>query len=279
MKLFSLIADNFMLDGGACFGVVPKSLWMKSYPVDKNNLLKIPDRCLLIQDGEKLILVDNGIGDKQDEKFYSYRYMFGEDSLEKSFKKHGFNFDDVTDVILTHLHFDHCGGGIKYSSDKTKFEATFKNARYWCSKQQWDWAINPNKREKPSFLKENILPMQELGLINFIHEDTDFTANVKLNLFNGHTMGQIIPFVRYKGKTFVFMADFIPTSAHIPLSYIPSFDVHPLITLKEKEEFLKKASEEEYVLIFEHDYYVECCTVERIEKNIRIKEKFIIDEI
>ena len=273
MELYSVNAGNFKLDGGAMFGVVPKVLWNKIYPADENNLCNWALRCLLIKDNDKLVLIDNGMGDKQDEKFFSHYYLNGDDTLEKSFSKNGFSFDDVTDVILTHLHFDHCGGSIKYNEDKELVPA-FKNAKFWISKQQWEWAINPNHREKASFLKENILPMQDN--LQLIDNETDFSENIKLKLFNGHTNGQIIPHINYNGKTIVFMGDLLPSTAHIPMPWVMSYDTRPLLTLEDKKRFFDDAIKNNYTLFFEHDLYNECCTIKQTEKGPRLDKTFTL---
>ncbi len=274
MKLYSVNAGNFKLDGGAMFGVVPKVLWSKHYPADENNLCNWAMRCLLIKDNNKLILIDNGMGNKQDEKFFSHYYLNGDDTLEKSFTKAGFSFDDVTDVILTHLHFDHCGGSIKYDKNNNLVSA-FKNAKFWVSKQQWNWAVNPNHREKASFLKENILPMQET--LQLIDKETDFSAKIKLKLFNGHTDGQIIPHINYNGKTIVFMGDLLPSTAHIPMPWVMSYDTRPLLTLEDKKQFFNDAIKNNYTLFLEHDLYNECCTIKQTEKGPRLDKTFTLN--
>ncbi|MBE9468669.1 MAG: MBL fold metallo-hydrolase [Bacteroidetes bacterium] len=277
MKLYKIETGNFKVDGGAMFGVVPKTLWQKKYSADENNLCNCSMRCLLIVDGEKKILIDNGCGDKQDEKYFSHYYLNGDDTLEKSLRKNGFTCDDITDVILTHLHFDHCGGGIKYNS-KNEFELTFKNATYHTSKQQWDWAINPNKREAPAYPIENLMPMFEMGKLNFIDENTNLFTNIKIRLYNGHTMGQVIPFINYNGKTIVYVGDLIPVVANIPLPYISSYDLFPLDTLKEKENFLTEAEKNNYTLFFEHDLYNECCSLKNTKKGIIEDKTFTLAE-
>lgn len=274
MKLFPIHITNFKIDGGAMFGVVPKVLWQKKYPADENNLCNWALRSLLIDTGERVILIDNGYGDKQDEKFFSHVYLNGGDGLEGALKKNGYSFDDVTDMILTHLHADHCGGGVKYNTDRSGFELTFKNAIYWVSKPQWDWAINPNKQEGASFLKENLLPMQESGKLKFINENTELYPGISLRLYNGHTVGQIIPFINTGEKTIVFVADLIPSTAHIPLVWNMAYDIRPMDMLQEKEDFLNEAANENYTLFFQHDFYNECCMVLQTDKGIRVKETF-----
>ncbi|MEI7897066.1 MAG: MBL fold metallo-hydrolase [bacterium] len=278
MKLYPINTGNLKLDGGAMFGVVPKVIWGKAYPSDENNLCNWSMRCLLIVDGDRKILVDCGIGDKQPEKFTANYHLNGEDTLEKSLAAHGFTVDDITDVILTHLHFDHAGGAVRWNEDKTGYEITFKNASYRTSRQQWEWATSPNNREKASFLKENILPIKESGKLELIEGDTELFPNVSVRIFNGHTDGQVIPFIRYNDRTVVYMADLLPSAAHIPLPWVMSYDTRPLITLTEKEAFMAEAAEKGFVLFFEHDLYRECCTVEATEKGIRLKESFPLAE-
>lgn len=277
MKIYPLNTGNFKLDGGAMFGVVPKSIWQRTNPADENNMCSWSMRCMLIEDGDKLILIDNGMGDKQSEKFFSYYYLFGDDSLEGNIKKLGFHPDDVTDVFLTHLHFDHCGGGIKWNRDRTKFEATFKNANYWTNSMHWKWATEPNQREKASFLKENIIPMIELDQLKFI--DKEGFNFFDILMVNGHTDAQMIPHIQYQGKTVVFMADLLPSVGHIPVPYVMGYDTRPLITLDEKAAFLNTAADKEYVLFLEHDHVNECCTVQHTEKGVRVKDTFKFSEM
>lgn len=278
MKLYPIETGNLKLDGGAMFGVVPKVIWQKKYPADKNNLCNWAMRSLLIVDGDRKILIDNGIGDKQDEKFFKHYYLNGDDTLEKSLAKYSYTPDDITDVVLSHLHFDHCGGGVKYNEDKTRLELVFKNATYWTSEQQWNWANNPNRRERASFLKENILPMQETGNLRLIKKSTEIFPDFYVELFYGHTEGQVIPFIKINKHTLVFMADLLPSTAHIPLPYVMSYDIYPLISINEKEKFLNEAVENNYILFFEHDLYNECCTVCNTDKGIRLKEAFTLKE-
>lgn len=277
MKIYPLNTGNFKLDGGAMFGVVPKTIWQKTNPADSNNMCDWSMRCMLIEDGNKLTLIDNGIGNKQDEKFYSHYYLHGSDSLEGNLNKLGFSTNDVTDVFLTHLHFDHCGGGIKWNNDHTKFEATFKNANYWTNSRHWKWATEPNAREKASFLKENIIPMIELDQLKFI--DKEGFNYFDILLADGHTDAQMIPHIKYQGKTVVFMADLLPSVGHIPLPYVMGYDTRPLITLDEKGRFLKEAADKEYVLFLEHDAVNECCTVQHTEKGVRLKETYKFNEL
>lgn len=280
MKLHVINTGNFKLDGGAMFGVVPKTIWSKTNPADENNMCTWSMRCLLIEDGNRLILVDNGIGDKQDAKFFSHYYLHGNDSLGSSLKAKGFSFDDVTDMFLTHLHFDHCGGSIRYNKEKTGMETVFKNATYWSNAEHWEWATKPNAREKASFLKENILPIQESGQLKFIEGENSnqLGDSISIAYMRGHTDAMMIPLIRYKGKTIAFMADLLPSTGHIPLPYVMGYDTRPLLTLDEKAKFLTKATDEEYILFLEHDSVNECCTLQHTEKGIRLKETFRLDE-
>ena len=279
MKLHTINTGNFKLDGGAMFGVVPKSIWNKTNPPDEKNLCPWAMRCLLIEEGDKLILIDNGIGKKQDAKFFSHFDLHGDDTLEKSLNSLGFSSDDVTDMFLTHLHFDHCGGSIKFKNDKSGFEPAFKNATYWSNAQHWEWATKPNPREKASFLKENILPIQESGQLKFIEEGVELFPFFKILFTRGHTDAMMIPHIIYKDKTIVFTADLLPSTGHIPLAYVMGYDTRPLLTLSEKEKFLNEAADKNYVLFLEHDNYNECCTVQQTEKGVRMKETFSLKDI
>lgn len=279
MKLYSIPTGNFMIDGGAMFGVVPKVLWQKLYPADNNNLCNWAMRCLLVVDEKKKILIDTGIGNKQDKKFFEHYHLNGTDSLEKSLKKAGLTPDDITDVILTHLHFDHCGGAIKKDKNKN-LELTFPNANYWVSRSQWYLAMNPNRREEPSMLKENFMLLQKIGHLKFINSDTEnLFPKFSVKLFDGHTDGQIISFIQYKGTTIVFMGDLIPSAAHIHVPYIPAYDTRTILTLDEKEDFLQEAVNNKYILFFEHDLYNECCTVKKTENRFAVKDTFKLHEI
>jgi len=280
MNLHVINTGFFKLDGGAMFGVVPKMLWQKTNPADDKNLCTWAMRCLLIEDGNKLILVDTGIGDKQDEKFLSHYYLHGEDTLIKSIHKAGFSENDITDVILTHLHFDHCGGATVYNKDRTKIEPTFKNAVYWSNEDHWKWASIPNAREKASFLKENIFPLRESGKLEFvgIREETPFKS-IDFLFVDGHTDKQMIPIIDYKGKKIVFAADLLPSVGHIPIPYIMAYDTRPLISMQEKEIFFNEAINNEYVIFLEHDSVHECCTVQETEKGFRVKDTFKLKEV
>lgn len=284
MKLYPIMAGNFKLDGGAMFGVVPKTIWNKTNPADENNLIDIAARCLLIENGNRLILIDTGMGDKQSEKFFGYYSLWGDDSLDKSLAKHGFSRDDITDVFMTHLHFDHCGGSVKWNSDRTGYEVAFKNAKFWSNDNHWDWATKPNPREKASFLSENILPMQESGQLEFIaRPQGDFLENSELGFgiffADGHTEKMMIPQIKYQDKTICFMADLLPTAGHLPLPYVMGYDTRPLLTLPEKAKFLTEAADKNFYLLLEHDAHNEIITVENTEKGVRLKEVFRCDEI
>ena len=283
MKIHPLNTGNFKLDGGAMFGVVPKTLWQKTNPADANNMCDWSMRSMLIEDGNKLILIDAGIGDKQSEKFFSHYYMHGNDSLIGNLKSLGFSPNDITNVFLTHLHFDHCGGAIQWNKERTGFEPAFKNATYWSTENHWKWATEPNSREKASFLSENILPIQESGQLKFIERTGDFTKNVFENfdvLFvDGHTESMMIPHITYQNKTIVFMADLLPSVGHIPLPFVMGYDTRPLITMSEKETFLNNAVKNEFVLFLEHDSVNECCTLQMTEKGVRLSETFRFDEM
>ena len=276
MQLHTINTGYFKLDGGAMFGVVPKSMWNKLNPADDNNMCTWAMRSLLIEDGNRLMLIDTGIGDKQDDKFFGHYYLHGDDSLESSLSKKGFSVDDITDVILTHLHFDHCGGSIKREGDK--LIPAFKNATYWSNQQHWHTATVPNDREKASFLKENILPIQENGQLKFIDVHTqEFPTEVKIRQVFGHTEAMMLPQINYKGKQIVFMADLLPSAAHIPIPFVMAYDMFPLTTLNEKKSFLTEAVENDYVLFFQHDPKVECCNLQMTEKGIRAKDYFNLD--
>lgn len=255
------------------FGVVPKVLWQKVYPCDEQNLCNWAMRCLLIVDGDRKILIDNGIGNKQDEKWLSHYYLNGDATLEDSLMKAGYRPEDITDMIITHMHFDHCGGSVKWNADRSGFELAFPNAMYWTSRQQFEWATQPNRREEASYLKENILPIQESGRLRLIEEEGEFIPNIMFRLYNGHTEGQLIPHINYHGRTVVFMADLMPSAAHIPMPWIMAYDTRPLDTLKDKERFYEEALRENYILFFEHDLYNEACTLVSTPKGVRVDRK------
>ena len=283
MKIYPIETGNFKLDGGAMFGVVPKTIWNKTNPADENNLIDIAARCMLIEDGNRLILIDTGMGNKQSEKFFGYYSLWGNDSLDKSLAKYGFHRDDVTDVFMTHLHFDHCGGSVNWNKDKTGYEVAFKNAKFWTNENHWDWATKPNAREKASFLSENILPIQESGQLNFIKRpDSDFgISDLGFDVFyvDGHTEKMMIPHIKYQDKTIVFCADLIPTAGHLPLPYVMGYDTRPLLTMPEKSKFLTSAAENNYFLWLEHDAHNPIITVEMTEKGVRLKERFEINDV
>lgn len=289
MNLYTINTGNFKLDGGAMFGVVPKTIWNKINPADENNLCTWALRCLLVEEDGRLMLIDNGIGNKQDAKFFSHYYLHDDASLDSSLAEHGFHRDDITDVILSHLHFDHCGGAIVREGEK--LVPAFKNAIYWSNEEHWDWAVKPNEREKASFLKENILPIQESGQLQFVElpnvdwdaskplPEQPFSNNISLRFVEGHTAGMMLPQITYKGRTIVFMADLLPSAGHIPLPYVMAYDMFPLTTLQEKKSFLIEAVEKDYVLFFEHDAQHECCTLQQTEKGVRPKEFFKLNEL
>ncbi|MDI9365005.1 MAG: MBL fold metallo-hydrolase [Flavobacterium sp.] len=294
MKLYSVNAGYFKLDGGAMFGVVPKSIWNKLNPADENNMCSWALRCLLIEDEGKLILVDAGMGDKQDAKFFSHYYLFGNDTLDSSLAKYGFTKNDITDVVFTHLHFDHCGGAIVRNGNQ--LVSAFKNGNFWCNQRHWLWATQPNAREKASFLKENILPIEASGKLQFVTVPADnwqnlngkqlllnipsgITSNIGYRIANGHTHAMMLPQLTYKGNTIVYMADLLPSTAHIPLPYVMAYDMFPLTTLQEKTSFLQEAVDNNYILFFEHDHVNECCTLQQTEKGISVKATFRLDEL
>jgi len=284
MKIHALNTGNFKLDGGAMFGVVPKSIWNKTNPSDSNNMCDWAMRSLLIENDNKLILIDTGIGEKQDDKFFSHFYLSDCQNIEKKINQFGYSKTDITDVMLTHLHFDHCGGAIEWNSSRSGYQTTFQNATYWSTETHWKWAIEPNAREKASFLRENILPIEESGQLKFIDRNG---FNTKENIFNnidvifvdGHTESMMLPIISMNGKKIVFMADLIPSIGHIPLPYIMGYDTRPLLTLNEKEKFLIEAFENEYILFFEHDYMNECCTLKSTDRGIRVDQTFRLNEL
>ncbi|GFZ90027.1 MBL fold metallo-hydrolase [Aquaticitalea lipolytica] len=284
MQLYPIESGNFKLDGGAMFGVVPKALWQKTNPADNNNMIDIAARCLLIEDGNRLILIDTGMGNKQSDKFYGYYYLWGNDSIDKSLKTYGFHRDDITDVFMTHLHFDHCGGSVQWNKDRTGYEPAFKNAHFWSNKDHWKWATQPNNREKASFLKENIIPMEESGQLKFTSlPENDLLKNSELgfDIFfaDGHTDKQMIPLITYKDKTIAFMADLLPTAGHLPIPFVMGYDTRPLLTLTEKEKFLNLAADKNFYLFLEHDAHNEIITVEHTEKGVRLKDVFTPKDI
>ena len=275
MRLYAIETGNFKLDGGAMFGVVPKPLWERTNPADENNRIDMAARSLLIEDGERLILVDTGLGNKQSDKFFSHYALWGEHSLARSLNKLGFHNDDITDVVFTHLHFDHCGGAIVHNK-KGFYEPAFRNARFWSHKDHWQWATTPNVREKASFLPENILPIEESGQLNLL-DDSKTPLGFDVLLMDGHTEKQMLPKIEYKGKTIVFAADLIPTAGHLPVPYVMGYDTRPLLSLKEKESFLAEAVEKDYFLFLEHDAHNEVISLKRTEKGVRLAESFTLD--
>lgn len=279
MKLHTIDTGYFKLDGGAMFGVVPKTIWNNLNPADENNLCNWAMRCMLVEDGNRLVLIDTGIGTKQNDKFFGYYYLNGEDSLEKSINALGYSKADITDVLLTHLHFDHCGGAVEWNADKTGYQPAFKNAVYWSHQKHWQHANNPNPREKASFLKENFVPLQEAGVLKFVGDDLKITDNISAFLGYGHTEAMMMPVIKYGDKTVMYMADLMPSSAHIKPAYAMGYDIRPLDTMAEREAFNQKAVENNYILFFEHDPVTECATLTQTERGTVIKEKFNLSDI
>ncbi|MGB0981944.1 MAG: MBL fold metallo-hydrolase [Winogradskyella sp.] len=284
MNLYPINAGNFKLDGGAMFGVVPKSLWQRTNPADSNNMIDIAARCLLIEDGKRLLLIDTGMGNKQSEKFYGYYHLWGNDTIDKSLALYGFHRDDITDVFMTHLHFDHCGGSIQWNKNKTGYETAFKNAHFWSNADHWQWATQPNRREVASFLAENILPIKDSGQLKFItlpQQPILKNSELGFDIFfaNGHTDKQMIPMINYKGKTICFMADLLPTAGHLPLPFVMGYDTRPLLTLNEKELFLNMAADQNFYLFLEHDAHNEIITVKHTEKGVRLNDTFTCNTI
>jgi glyoxylase-like metal-dependent hydrolase (beta-lactamase superfamily II) len=279
MELYSIETGNLKLDGGAMFGVVPKSIWNKLYPADQNNQINLSMRCLLVINDNYKILIDNGIGNKQNEKFLKHYYLNGDHNLLNSLNQNNINLKDITDVILTHLHFDHCGGSVSWNEDKNGYIPTFPNAQYHISQTQLNLALNPNRREKASFLHENFVPLIEHKKVNTIDNEGFHFPNIELRFFNGHTMGQMLPFIHYKNRTLVYMGDVLALAAHLPLPYIMSYDTQPLISLDEKEKFLNEAYEYKYILFFEHDIFHECITINKTEKGFEIEKSFSLSEL
>ncbi|HWZ04730.1 MAG TPA: MBL fold metallo-hydrolase [Mucilaginibacter sp.] len=279
MNLYTIDTGFFKLDGGAMFGVVPKTIWNRTNPADENNLCTWAMRCLLVEDEGRLILIDTGIGNKQDDRFFSHYYLHGDASLDKSFAKLGFHRNDITDVFLTHLHFDHVGGAVVREGEK--LTPAFKNAIYWSNAQHWEWAVNPNEREKASFLKENILPIQESGQLKFIpaEDGFKFTENIQVRFAYGHTDAMMLPLINYKGHSVLYMADLLPSVGHIPLPYVMAYDMFPLKTLTEKKLFLTESVDKEFILYLEHDAVNECCTLQQTEKGVRLNETFNLNAI
>lgn len=277
MQLFAMNAGHFKLDGGAMFGVVPKSLWQPKYAADENNMCSWAMRCLLVQHENRLVLIDTGMGTKQDEKFFSFYFMHGNDNLDKSLASAGFHRDEITDVFLTHLHFDHCGGALELNADGNAIPA-FKNARFWSNRQHWDWAVNPNPREKASFLKENILPLQESGQLNFLEAEELFPG-FAVEKVSGHTESMMLPVIEYKGHKVMYMADLLPSPVHVPTAWVMAYDTRPLLTMQEKQTILNTCVDENRILFFEHDKSIECATLIRTEKGIRVGETFPLAQL
>lgn len=284
MQLYPINAGNFKLDGGAMFGVVPKSLWHRTNPADGNNMIDIAARCLLIEDGDRLILIDTGMGNKQSDKFFGYYYLWGNDTIDRSLAKYGFHKNDITDVFMTHLHFDHCGGGVQWNKSRSGYELAFKNATFWSNENHWKWATQPNKREKASFLKENILPIEESGQLKFTSLSNEYilrNSELGFDIFfaNGHTDKQMIPMIKYKEKTICFMADLLPTAGHLPIPFVMGYDTRPLLTLDEKEHFLNLAADNNFYLFLEHDAHNPIITVKHTDKGVRLNEVFTPEQL
>jgi len=278
MKLHVINTETFKLDGGAMFGVVPKVIWNNVNPADDKNLCTWAMRCLLIEDGDRKILIDTGLGNKQSDKFFSYYEPTGPNSLQASINNAGIIYDEITDVILTHLHFDHCGDAVT-RNENNELIPTFKNAKYWSNKAHWESAKNPNARERASFLKENFLPLEEQGVVEFVEEGDEFLPGITARFFDGHTNQMMVPHINYNGKTIAYMADLLPSAGHIPLAWVMAYDIDPLQTLKEKGAYLKEAFENDYTLFLEHDKDHECCNLQMTEKGIRLKDTFKLSEI
>lgn len=278
MKLTVIDTGLFKLDGGAMFGVVPKGLWERTNPADEHNMCTWAMRLLILEFDDKKILIDTGIGDKQSEKFFSHYYLHGNDTLDGSLQKAGLTRDDITDVILTHLHFDHCGGAVAKTQEDT-YETTFKNATFWSNEDHWKWATEPNAREKASFLSENILPIKDSGQLKMLSKGEKLYDKIDFVWVHGHTDAMMCPKFQYKGNTMVYMADLLPSVGHIPLPFVMGYDTRPLLTLEEKEAFLKEAADNNYVLFLEHDPENECCTVEHGKKYVQLKDKFSLESI
>lgn len=279
MNLYTIDTGFFKLDGGAMFGVVPKTIWQKTNPADANNMCSWAMRCLLVEDAGRLILIDTGIGNKQSEKFFSYYFLHGDATMDSSLAKHGFHRNDITDVFLTHLHFDHVGGAVTRNGET--LEPTFKNATYWSNPNHWNWAVHPNEREKASFLTENIMPIQESGQLKMVEvkDGIQFTDNISLRFVSGHTDAMMLPLINYKGKQILYMADLLPSVGHLPIPYVMSYDMFPLTTMAERKKYWAEALEKDFILYLEHDPLNECCTLQQTEKGVRVKEVFKLDEI
>lgn len=273
MHLYTIDTGFFKLDGGAMFGVVPKSIWQKLNPADENNMCNWAMRCLLIEDGNRLILIDNGIGNKQSDKFFGFYYLNGDATLDLSLAKLGFHRDDITDVVLSHLHFDHCGGSVIWNSDRTKYQTAFKNAKYWSNKEHWQHALDSNPREKASFLTENIMPIQESGQLFFVENGNEVADFMTLPKVYGHTEAMMLPHINYKGQTIVFCADLIPSLGHLPVNYVMAYDIKPLESMRDRQSFLEQAVKNDFILFFEHDPINECCTVTKNERGQFVPER------
>lgn len=280
MKLKIIDTGNLMCDGGAMFGSVPKVLWQKQYPCNNDNYCNLSMRALLIDLGDRVFLIDNGCGNKQSEKYYSYFYLNGEGNLLGSLHEAGYKPEDITDMVLTHLHFDHCGGGVQYNEDRSALELTFPNATYWAGKAQWDNYLNPNVREGDAYFKEDMMPVYEAGKLKLVDKDCVLAPGISVRIYNGHTPGQILPFITVAGKTMVYMGDLIPVAASVNVAWVSAYDSYPVTSMKEKTQFLEEAVENNYILFFEHDLFTQCCSVERTKRGFKpAKRGSLIDFI
>jgi len=279
MEIFNIETGNFMCDGGAMFSVVPKVMWSRKYPSNEDNYCNCAMRCMLVVDGDRKILIDNGTGDKQSEEFFKHQHLNGDARLLDSLRNVGYSADDITDVVFTHLHFDHCGGAVKWNKDRSAYELVFKNAEHWVSKQQWENYLNPNIREKDAFFDENIMPVKESGKLHFVEKEGELFPNIEVRIFEGHTPGLMIPIINCNGTKVVFAGDFIPTAANVPVKWLASYDLNPTASLNEKDNFLKEAVRENCVLFLQHDITTECCSLIQTERGVKANKFFQLSEL
>lgn len=272
MQLYPIHAGNFSCDGGALFGVIPKPLWSKAYPADENNVTKLTMRCLLVDTGERKILIEAGVGNHYPEKVRQNNGHEETDAIEKSLAEKGYRSEDITDVLFTHLHWDHCNGAVINQNGALKLQ--FPNATHWCSKKQWEHSKISNIRERAAYYPEILEFLKTEGNMQLVDRECELFPDISVRMFDGHTPGQMIPFINYGDKTYVYMADLIPTAANIPIVWLAAYDLYPVTAMEEKEKYLKEVAEKEYILFFEHDFYTECATVEWSEKGPKVKEKF-----